>query len=260
MREMSKKAKKIPSVELTFRNLYLNQRVAAHALFVSPAVWERCAGWPESEDELLGRPSTIAIDLSARTDLTAISAATVLDSGKKVLETYAFTPADTLEERSVRDRAPYVNWVKQGYLTATPGNTVSYEFVAKKLLELCATRDVRAIVFDRWRFDQFKKVVLDLDPAFDEELLKPFGQGYKDMSPAVDTMEEALLNQEIMHGGHPVLRWAFANAVLEQDAAGNKKLTKAKSYGRIDPAVAAVMAIGAVGTETVDTSSMIGLL
>jgi phage terminase large subunit-like protein len=53
-----------------------------------------------------------------------------------------------------------------------------------------------------------------------------------------------------VHGGHPILRWCISNAVVERDAADNRKLTKAKSFGRIDVAVAAIMAVAALKLQT----------
>ena len=55
-----------------------------------------------------------------------------------------------------------------------------------------------------------------------------------------------LLNGEIAHAGHKVLDWCMSNAVIEQDGAENRKLSKEKATGRIDLAVAAVMAAGLV--------------
>ena len=46
------------------------------------------------------------------------------------------------------------------------------------------------------------------------------------------------------HGGSPLLRWAVANAAVDMDPAGNRKLSKARARGRIDPLVAAVEAVG----------------
>lgn len=260
MREMARKAKQIPSLELTFRNLYLNQRVAAYSLFVSPSTWDACAGWPTSDEEMIGRPAFIGIDLSSRVDLTAVACAIQLDDGRIALETHAFTPQDTLEERSKRDRADYIGWAKRGFLQAIPGVTISFSVVARCVIELCEKYDVRLVVFDRWRFEQFKKELLELDESFDEALLAPFGQGFKDMSPAIDRFEEKLLNKVVLHGNHPVLRWAFSNAVVEKDAAGNRKLTKAKSYGRIDPGIAAVMSIGGAHAVLDNEAAPIGVV
>jgi phage terminase large subunit-like protein len=62
----------------------------------------------------------------------------------------------------------------------------------------------------------------------------PWGQGYRDMSPAVDTLERLVEERKLRHGGHPVLMMAAGNAKVEVDAAGNRKLSKRRSTGRID--------------------------
>ena len=83
--------------------------------------------------------------------------------------------------------------------------------------------------------------------------MKPVGQGYKDFSPALETFERMLLNGEIAHAGHKVLDWCMSNAVIEQDGAENRKLSKEKATGRIDLAVAAVMAAGLVNQKVEST-------
>jgi phage terminase large subunit-like protein len=88
--------------------------------------------------------------------------------------------------------------------------------------------------------------------------LMPFGQGFKDMSPAIEIFEQLAIEGRLRHGGHPVLRWAISNATVERDAANNRKLTKSKSFGRIDPAVAAVMAVAACKLQTETTLDVAG--
>ena len=96
---------------------------------------------------------------------------------------------------------------------------------------------------------------------YDRELVKlglslplvPFGQGFKDMAPALDALEAALLNKRIAHGGHPVLSNNAANATATQDPAGNRKLDKMRSTGRIDGMVALAMAMGAAQTAEAPT-------
>jgi phage terminase large subunit-like protein len=48
----------------------------------------------------------------------------------------------------------------------------------------------------------------------------------------------------VRHGANPVLTMCAANAVVIKDPAGNRKLDKSKSTGRIDGMVALVMAMG----------------
>jgi phage terminase large subunit-like protein len=80
--------------------------------------------------------------------------------------------------------------------------------------------------------------------------LMAHGQGYKDMAPAIDMFEQLAIGGKLRHGQHPVLRWAISNGIIDRDAAGNRKLAKNRSFGRIDPAVAAVMAVAACKLQT----------
>ena len=72
----------------------------------------------------------------------------------------------------------------------------------------------------------------------------PFGQGYKDMSPASKEFYKVMLEGNLIHGGNPVLRWMASNVVVDTDPAGNIKPTKAKSIEKIDGIVALIMAMG----------------
>ena len=88
----------------------------------------------------------------------------------------------------------------------------------------------------------------------------PFGQGFKDLSPAVDLLERVVEEGKLQHGNHPVLSMAAVNAKVELDAAGNRKLSKRRSIGRIDPLVALCMALGVAArpAPAIDIESMIG--
>lgn len=240
---LAERAARMPSFENTFRNLNLNQRVESKSPFIPKSVWEANAGAPLDAlptDELYG-----GLDLSATTDLTAFVFKFDRD-GKEHYHTFVWTPEATLSDRAKRDRAPYLVWVQQDHLFVTPGKTVDYEFVARKFLEMIEVglKFVR-IGFDRWRIDIFKKA-LAAQGATQEiiDLFVPFGQGFKDMSPAVEAMEATLLNENARHGGHPVLRYCAANTVTISDPAGNRKLDKKRSTGRIDAMLAMTIAKG----------------
>ena len=240
MEKMADKAKRMPSFENTFRNLNLNQRVSTFSPFVSRSVWESCkADFPipalEVCDAVWG-----GLDLSARTDLTACVFIGKKDD-KAFIYPYVWTPEQGLVERSRRDRVPYDTWVKQGHMFTTDGATVDYKFVASKIASLVAGANLKMIAFDRWRIDVFKK---DCDELGISLPLKEYGQGFKDMSPALDSLEAELLNGRIYHDDNPVLRMCMSNAVVTKDPAGGRKLDKSKSTARIDAAVALTMACG----------------
>jgi len=124
--------------------------------------------------------------------------------------------------------------------------------VAEYLYDLFASDlDIRCIAFDRWNFRHLKPWLLQA--GFPEKVIEQkfveFGQGFASMSPALRELETALLEEKIRHGGHPVLTMCAANAVVQRDPAGNRKLTKAKSHGRIDGLIALTMAHAMAATH-----------
>jgi len=155
-------------------------------------------------------------------------------------------PLDGLAAKARLDRVPYDLWYRNGHLLAAPGKSVDYEYIAEYLRGIFDRHDVRQIGFDRWGWKHLRPWLLKA--GFNELQLEQhfieFGQGFQDMSPALRALEGEILNGRIAHGGHPVLTMCMANAVVKTDPAGNRKLAKDKSAGRIDGAVALAMMIG----------------
>ena len=237
LREQMTQAQRMPSVENTHRNLLLNQRVTTVSPFISRSVWESCGADPLP----FSGPVYGGLDLSMRTDLTAFVLVGLV-GGVWQVRPYFWTPSEGVVDRSKRDSAPYDVWVKQGHLRTTPGATVDYEDVARDIAEICRGLDVAEVAYDRWRVTilqkEFDRIALKLP-------LKEWGQGFKDMSPAVDALEAELLNGRLAHGKHPVLNMCAVNSVVVRDPAGGRKLDKSKSTGRMDGMQALAMAMGA---------------
>ena len=240
--EQAKKALRMPSAENTFRNLCLNQRVSVVSPFISREVWQTCGGQVLDFGD---SPVWAGLDLSARTDLTALVLVARI-AGVWHVRPHFWTPESGLADRAKRDRAPYDVWAKQGYLHTTPGATVDYEFVAQDMAAIFSELNVQTIAYDRWRIGILQK---ELDAIGSNLPLVEFGQGFKDMSPAIDALEAELLNGRVSHGAHPVLTMCASNAVIVKDAAGNRKLDKSKTTGRIDGMVAMAMGFGVASRD-----------
>ena len=238
VRKQSQKAKDMPSFEPSFRNLILNQRVSTFAPFVSKTIWEANGAQPCDFDglEVFG-----GLDLSKRTDLTAFVLCARDKDGILHIKSHFFAPHDGLFERAKRDQVPYDVWAKEGFLTLTPGATVDYDHVAEVISDLVSDLNLVEVAFDRWKIDFFKESCSRIGVSLP---LTPFGQGFKDMSPAIDALEADLLNRRARHGCHPVLTMCAQNVSVSTDPAGGRKFDKAKSTGRIDGMVALAMAVG----------------
>jgi phage terminase large subunit-like protein len=255
---MAAAAKRMPARESEYRNLVLNQRVEANNPFISTSVWSACATpvAPLDGVQVYG-----GLDLSSTADLTALVLIGSHD-GKWHIHPTFWLPLEGLSEKSTADRVPYDLWYSQGHLQATPGKTVSYEFVAHHLRELFQQLNIEKIGFDRWNMKHLRPWLLRA--GFSEQMIEDhfveFGQGMASMSPALRDLEQVLLEGELAHAGHPVLSMCIANTTVVLDDAGNRKPSKRKSTGRIDGLVALAMAIGVAPLQepVIDIASMIG--
>lgn len=249
---MAAQAKRIPSKEADFRNKVLNQRVDGTVRFIAAREWNDCNLGPIDETALEGRPCFGGLDLSAARDLTAWVLAFPLDDGTVQLLPRFFLPEFDIAGKSDADRVPYDLWAKQAdaRLTLLPGKVIDPVLVAEAMAEDAARFDIQAIAYDRWRIKDLERELERIGVALP---LEPFGQGYKDMSPAVDNLEVLVAQRKINHAGNPIMRMCASNAVVTKDPAGSRKLDKSKASGRIDGIIAAAMALSIAARHEPDT-------
>ncbi len=243
--DMAEQAKNLPSQEAAYRNLILNQRVEVINSFISESAWN-AAGAPVAES-FAGYPVYAGLDLSATTDLTSLVLIADID-GVWHVKPYFWLPQEGLAEKGHADRQTYDIWAKRGLLLTTPGKAIEYRYLAGVIYDLTSDLDMRAVGFDRWGYQYLKPWLAeagfrDAQIEGDDALFKNTGQGTRTMSPALREMEAAILNGRLVHGGHPVLTMCCENSIVVMDDAGNRKLSKKKSTGRIDGMVSLAMAL-----------------
>lgn len=275
---MADDARRMPSREAEYRNLVLNQRVEALAQFVAPAVWARCSD-PVADlrqcKEVYG-----GLDLSETNDLTAAVFIGKIDRVWHV-RPYFWLPEDGLADRARTDHVPYDLWVDQGYIETVEGNSIGYDRVAPRVMQIMSSLKIRKMGFDRWNFKHFKPWLLAGGVTMDgttikgiperivDEVWVEFGQGTASMSPALRELEGRILDREIAHGNNPVLNMCSANAVVVEGKdsvrdvgkdSSNRRLSKKRSTGRIDGLVALAMAMGVapLAKPKVDITALIG--
>ena len=242
MADFAKQAARLPAKENSFRWLYLNQRIEAVSPFLSKSEWEANSA---AADVPLGSPCWAGLDLSASRDLTALVLVFPINDQFHVVPHF-FLPAQGIRERSQSEKYPYDTWAKQGFLTLIDGPVIIPSVIAMAVAEISQDYDLQLLSYDRWRIHDFQR---ELDNIGAQIPMASFGQGFKDMAPAVDKVERLVAERKLRHGGNPILNMCAAGAVIEQDPAGNRKLTKKKSLSRIDGLVALAMALGCMSTE-----------
>ncbi|MEA1961270.1 MAG: terminase TerL endonuclease subunit [Bacillota bacterium] len=232
-------AKENPAEENIFRQLRLNQWVKQSVRWMPMHVWDACDDTLDI-DLLRGRECYGGLDLSSTTDITAfvlVFPPRTADE-KFIVLPYFWIPSDNLKQRVRRDHVPYDVWEQQGYIKTTEGNVVHYGFIEAFIKELGTKHNIKEIAFDRWGAVQMVQNLEGMGFT-----VVPFGQGYKDMSPSSKELIKITLENRIVHGGNPVLRWMMDNIYVKTDPAGNIKPDKEKSTERIDGAVALIMAL-----------------
>lgn len=263
-----KQAKDIPAKQNGILRLHFCVWTDADAAWMSRETLEKCLA---DFDPVIhkGKKLYAGLDLSQNRDLTAQGnvVCTGERDGKPLFDAWVevWTPADTMQAREERDRLHYSLWHRQGYLHAPPGENIQFRHVAQVLSEYHDTFDVRAVAYDRYAFKRFEDEAAEIGLTANY-LEHPQG-GTKRGKPTPDMereakrvgkepeglwfpgslrlFEDALAEGRVRIRRNPVLTSAIMSAVVEADKWDNRWLSKARSYNRIDPAVALIMAFGA---------------
>jgi phage terminase large subunit-like protein len=257
MRMLCARAKEIPALEMTFRRLYLNQWVNSVERWLPMDKWDAC-NQPIDSENLKGKICYAGLDLAATTDLTALSLVFPDENGSYDILMHFWIPGDRAIEIERKDRVPYREWAREGYITLTEGNVIDYDYILHYLKEQSEIYNIQELAFDRWGS---QKLITDMqehefvvDAKVPGRHLVPFGQGYVSMSAPTKELMNLVLSQKIRHGGNPILRWNADNLVVTQDPAGNLKPDKSKATQKIDGMVALIMALDRATRHADDTS------
>jgi phage terminase large subunit-like protein len=241
VRRLAARSREIPAQLNAFLRLHLDIWTQASTRWVPAEHWTQC-GQAVDANGLRGRRCYGGLDLSSNTDITALVLVFPPETEEDAYQALCrfWIPEDNIYERSHKDRVPYEAWVRQGYIEATPGNVIDYEWILAQVDEDMQAYDVREIAFDRWGASRLQTQLMELGG---DEFLIQFGQGFVSMSPPMKDLEKLILGHKLAHGGNPVLTWMAHNLVAREDPAGNIKPDKEKSLERIDGMVALIMGL-----------------
>lgn len=231
------KAIEAPGAQNVFKQKRLNVWTEQSDRWLDLSVYDRNVGrvnW----SELHGRAAMAAIDLSVTGDLTAAALLVPVEGNKIAVQVKFWVPEHDLKAREDRDRVPYRQWIKDGWIAAIPGNVIDDVYIERQILEWSERFDLRRMHYDRYNA---VSVINRLVGAGVECV--PIGQGFLGMNTPTKYAEGAFLAGRFLLGSNPVLRWQFANMAVLYDPAGNVKPDKSegKTRRRIDGMVTLIM-------------------
>uniref|UniRef100_A0A6M3L7W3 Putative terminase n=1 Tax=viral metagenome TaxID=1070528 RepID=A0A6M3L7W3_9ZZZZ len=235
-----RRAQAMTGYQNTFRRYFLNQWTEQVDRWLDMEKWRACAN-PATEEQLAGRDCYLGVDLSRVIDLTAMSAVFPPFETDPLwrVKTWAWAPQERILTRSAVDNVPYADWARDGYLTATPGNRVDYEFVTAAIKGCIERYNVREIGFDEWNATKWHT---DLVAAGVQNLVG-VPQRPRYLNAPCKELEGLVMQEKIGHDDNPVLNWCAGNVAIRIDANENIAPDKARSTERIDCVSALVTAM-----------------
>lgn len=232
IKEQLTQARELISKEIEFKTKLLNIWTDAAKTWIPETVWNKGNAPVKDEGKCWS-----GLDLATVYDFNA--ACHVFENDGKLHAKWRFwLPEDTIKARKDGVGMMIRQWVRDGYITMTPGNAVDYEYIKRDLKEDAAKYQIKQFNYDRFNSSQ---LVIDL---LGEGLpMNPYGQGTVSMNAPIREIERLAAMGDLIHGGNPVAAWMVSNVVLHSDSGGNVKADKAKSSDKIDGIVALCMAV-----------------
>jgi phage terminase large subunit-like protein len=218
--EQAQKARREPSFFNEYVRLHLNGWTQQVTRWLPIEPWLACYRRDFDERAFVGRDCIAGLDLSSTSDLTAFVLIFQGEDGMLDVIPRFWLPRETIDNAAKVGRTYYAQWEREGYLKATPGNVVDYDFIRAEIGRLAADYRITEIAFDPYNATQMSNNL-----AADGFTLVLTRQGFLTISEPSKLLEVKVMSGKLRHGS-PVLHWNGLNASIESDAAGNIKPVK----------------------------------
>jgi phage terminase large subunit-like protein len=209
MRVEATKAKNDPAQEKLFRQLHLN-------------LWDETEK-DIPEEELQGLKFYVGQDASTTTDLSALCR---IYPPQKWLDFYylkwqGYIPEDSMRDRIRLDHVPYDTWQKQGWLTATEGNTIDHWAILDMATSWQKTGTIVELVSD----PAFAVMLMQAEIKAGINVVTIQGT-FANLTDPMNNIEMLLKSGKMKHERNELARWCFGNTSIAMNGSGLKKFVK----------------------------------
>ena len=249
VRQHARSAKQSEAQERLFRWLRLNQWVATKTVGWIPLTIYDKTQWNGDVETLRGKICYGGLDLSSTTDLTAFVLVFPVQEGLETAVTLwrAWLPDSEIEDRERRGHVPYRDWMRAGFLNLCHGDLVDYPDVEAAILDAAGRYRLEMLGVDPYLS---RTITARLNTSFQAKKTKTqivkITQTMLGMSPAMRWIKESMYARTLLHVHNTCARYRFGNVRCATDGNANTKPMKNRSRGRIDIAVAWIIAAAAL--------------
>ncbi len=247
-RAAARAARQSEAAERNFRWLRLNQWIATKDVGWLPlTIYDKTQWGPSAKEEraewlkqLKGKRCYGGLDLSTTTDLTAF---VLLFPPQDGLDTWvmlpmAWRPMEGVLEAEQRDHVPYRDWARAGFLELCDGDMIDFTQVEEAVAEAGRRYELDTVGVDPYLSRTLTQRLQERSVNVIE-----IPQTMMSMSPAMKEVERLIRAHEMLHVHNTCARWCFGNVRCAVDGNENRKPMKNRSIGRIDVAVAWIIAM-----------------
>ena len=229
------KAMQMPSAANNFKTKHLNEWVNADTAWMDMRAWDACADASLSEQDFLGAPCFIGLDLASKVDIAAKAKVFEREGRFYVFLSYYLPEAAVEDGRN----SQYSGWARRGLLTVTPGNVTDFDQIEAELVADASRFEAREVPFDPFQATQLSSHLIAQGLPMVE--MRPTVLNF---SEPMKQLEALVLQRRLVHDGDPILAWMISNVVCHRDAKDNIYPRKEREENKIDGVVALIMALG----------------
>ncbi len=186
-----------------------------------------------------GKDVYLGIDLAMTTDNTAVSMVTMEDD-MIYAKSWAFIPADRIEEKNRRERTDYRRFIEEGSCFACGDEVISYSFVEKFIMELEEKYSVHIVQIGYDRFNCISTANKLENAGYETVEVK---QHSSVLHQPTKLLQESILQRKFSYDGDKLYEINFQNARCTEDTNLNKYVNKKKSNGKVDMVVSTIIAL-----------------
>ena len=237
MRAAFREAMLSATKETAFRTKNLNEWMNIAEAWIPEETWRKCYQ-KFDEKKLVKLRCWGGIDLSKRLDFTVLTWYFELPNGKRYAKHYFYIPEGQIDKKMKTDSYRIRQWIKEGYIIATPGDTQNTSFMFRQIVEDAKKFGIEEVAYDR---NLAEYLIQDLESEF---TCVEFNQGITGMSEPSKAWEQAVAEGKIIDN-NPVMAWMVSCTTVKPDANGNIKPIKPdtnKTSKRIDGVITSIMA------------------
>jgi phage terminase large subunit-like protein len=228
LEDKAEAARQDPAELASFLRLHCGIRTKQVTKYITVPDWDASAGLVD-ETALAGRACFGGVDLSNVEDITAVCWLFPAPDGSYDALWRFWLPEDRLRDMKKRTAGNAEVWVREGWLTLTPGNVIDNEAITNRIGQDAAKFRVATVGYDRWGATDVVRVLGDGGLT-----CVPINQGTASLNHPLKTLLRLTKSRAIRHGGNPVMRWMIDNLATTSDSGGNIKPDKANSGDKVD--------------------------